>query len=233
MSREQDLAAKRSPRRAARRTGPAADPSAPNHGRSPGLLPTPVWNASALRILAAARSLLERSGVARLSMDSVAREAGVDKRLIFYYFKSKAGLLSALIDWIFHDELAALSLFYASLPQNEERVRAVADGHKEMLARAGGLAYQVYLDIAVDLLREPGGRARLAAMLASYRQLNARGLAGDSQVTDDIRALGTMTLALSDGLALQALSEPGAVDTERIWRLWEELTEMVLERSRE
>ena len=100
-----------------------------------GVKPRDTTNLTAQRLLDAARYLLERNGVNSLSVDAIAREAGVNKPLIYYYFGSKGGLLAALMDSFFKDELAALDRFYEALPEGEERVHAVAQGHKEMLAR--------------------------------------------------------------------------------------------------
>lgn len=52
------------------------------------------------RILAAARSLLERDGYHGVAMNDVAREAGVTRQSVYLHFGSKAGLLLALVDWI-------------------------------------------------------------------------------------------------------------------------------------
>jgi AcrR family transcriptional regulator len=192
-----------------------------------------TWNATAQRILSAARDLLERSPVAALSMDAVAREAGVDKRLIFYYFKTRAGLLDALIDWYLGGEVEEMRRFYATtLERGEDRQLAVAEGHRSMIEGPDArLAYLIYLDVAVHLLRQPDGRARLAGDLATYRQLNGLGISGETTESEDVRALSALTLALSDGLAMQVLAEPGAVDTERVWSLWRELAELVVRRA--
>ena len=52
------------------------------------------------RILAAARDLLLAEDFAEFSMDAVARKAGVIRRTLYYQFKSKAGLLEQLYDYI-------------------------------------------------------------------------------------------------------------------------------------
>ncbi len=52
------------------------------------------------RILAAARSLLLAEDFSEFSMDAVARKAGVIRRTVYYQFKSKAGLLEELYNYI-------------------------------------------------------------------------------------------------------------------------------------
>lgn len=190
--------------------------------------PRDTTNETAQRLLYAARYLLERNGVNSLSVDAIARKAGVNKPLIYYYFGSKGGLLAALMDSFFKDELAALDRFYEALPEGEERVHAVAQGHKEMLADLH--AYHVYLDLAVYMLRAPRDRASLAGAMSTYRQLNAWGLGSADDIPEDIRALSAITLALSDGLALQTLADSASVDMDRIWKLWEEFADSVIDR---
>src|SRR5687767_14090830 len=53
---------------------------------------------TAARIIAAARSLAIRGGVATISMGDVAVAAGVSKALIHYHFRDKSSLLCALVE---------------------------------------------------------------------------------------------------------------------------------------
>jgi AcrR family transcriptional regulator len=47
-------------------------------------------------LVASARSIVERQGVAVLSMEGVAAEAGVSRALVYNYFANRAGLVEAL-----------------------------------------------------------------------------------------------------------------------------------------
>ena len=49
-------------------------------------------------LLCAARKLVERDGVAAVTMDAVAEEAGVGKGTVFRRFESRAGLMAALVN---------------------------------------------------------------------------------------------------------------------------------------
>ena len=55
------------------------------------------------RILLAALKRFSESGYAGTSVQEIVDDAGVTKPTLYYYFKSKAGLFQALIDWA-HDE---------------------------------------------------------------------------------------------------------------------------------
>ncbi|MCE5255089.1 MAG: TetR/AcrR family transcriptional regulator [Actinomycetia bacterium] len=198
-------------------------------GRQEETAPVPRgnWTATAQRLLEAAQRLLARSGFNALSLEKVAREAGVNKPLIFYYFGNKAGLLRALMDSVLQKDLETLRLMYAALPEGEARIHAVVEYSRK--AAADRATNQVFFDTAVNMLRHTRDRARLAEWCATCRRQNIWGLSGneEQEATEDIRALSAMTLALQDGLALQILAEPGAVDTEHIWALWEEFLGVV------
>jgi AcrR family transcriptional regulator len=50
------------------------------------------------RIVAAASKLFYGEGIGRVSMDAVAEKAGVTKRTLYYYFRSKDDLVAAYLD---------------------------------------------------------------------------------------------------------------------------------------
>ena len=54
-------------------------------------------NSSALRIVTAAREEFSRRGFDGARVDQIARRAGVNKQLLFYYFHSKRGLFTAVL----------------------------------------------------------------------------------------------------------------------------------------
>ncbi|HYT04603.1 MAG TPA: TetR/AcrR family transcriptional regulator [Gemmatimonadales bacterium] len=54
-------------------------------------------NTRALRIIAAARDEFSRRGFDGARVDQIARRAGVNKQLLFYYFHSKRGLFNAVL----------------------------------------------------------------------------------------------------------------------------------------
>src|SRR2546430_14426564 len=54
-------------------------------------------NSSALRLIAAAREEFSRRGFDGARVEQIARRAGVNKQLLFYYFHSKRGLFTAVL----------------------------------------------------------------------------------------------------------------------------------------
>jgi len=54
------------------------------------------------RILTAANALVRREGVARLTLDGAAVEAGLSKGGVLYYFRSKDELIAGMIEQLLH-----------------------------------------------------------------------------------------------------------------------------------
>jgi TetR/AcrR family transcriptional regulator len=65
-------------------------------------------NETAQRILQAADELLVEAGFDGLSMSAVARAAGVNKALVFYYFSTKAQLIERVLQRYYSAHLQAL-----------------------------------------------------------------------------------------------------------------------------
>lgn len=79
-------------------------------------------------ILEAARAVLLRSGVASMTLDAVAREVGVSKTALYYYFPSKDALLFELI----------FAVLDAHARQIHKAVDNVPDGAQALGALIGG-----------------------------------------------------------------------------------------------
>src|SRR5207249_1430128 len=60
-------------------------------------MPPKLSNDRALRIVVAARDEFARRGLAGARVEQIARRAGVNKQLLFYYYHSKLGLFQALL----------------------------------------------------------------------------------------------------------------------------------------
>lgn len=67
-------------------------------------------------IMQSARSLFERDGVGATSIAAVAKEAGVTRGLVYYYFPDKQSLIDAVIDDYLEDVLDTIGIW------NESRV---------------------------------------------------------------------------------------------------------------
>lgn len=116
-------------------------------------------------LLAVARSIVESDGAAALTMETVARNAGVSRALLYTYFDNRSGLLRAL--W---DEVATLwdvepmppveQLIANSTPRQvfEERLVANTRWYFDQIERGGLLFYRLMsepqLEASVEVLRK-------------------------------------------------------------------------------
>ena len=177
-----------------------------------GELPRRLEGEKAQRIIAAMRASVGERGAAGSTFDHVAREAGVSRGLLHYYFGSKEQLL---VEVVRHD--------------CDVRNRNM----DERLERAGSV--EEILDALVVGLNEfieddPGGQAVIYEMLSAsrhseeiraelaelYRQWRER-LAGWLRVKEregvirlqaEPEAVASILFALGDGFGIQVLSDP-------------------------
>jgi AcrR family transcriptional regulator len=156
-------------------------------------------------LLDAAERRFFRDGYHGTTLDDIADEAGYTKGAVYSTFKSKGGLFVALFD-----EVVARRI---------EEIRVLLDGN-EGVAKIAALARQpvddrnaqfllLSIEFWVHAARDP---QLLDAFAASYRGLRAKlaELAPDGAPFDR-ETWATMTLALSNGLALERLIDPDGV----------------------
>src|SRR5947209_14344006 len=91
-------------------------------------------NSSALRIIAAAREEFSRRGFAGARVAQIARRAGVNKQLLFYYFHSKRGLFQAVLAESAGELETALSELASPVGVPLERLRRTLASQFEFLA---------------------------------------------------------------------------------------------------
>lgn len=179
--------------------------------------------ATAVKLLEAARHVLERSGYDALTVEAITREAGVNTALIRYYFGGKSGLIAALVDWILDDSVSDMRKRLLSLPAGDERAHILFDSPLRALADAP--AYKLFFDLVPRLLEGEELRAKLAEMFSAIREMSVSCLVPDDndEAAEDVRLIAVITLAIADGLALQLLAEPWSVDPKKAFTFWESL----------
>jgi AcrR family transcriptional regulator len=159
---------------------------------------------TARRILKAAFRVLERDGYEGLSLRRIAAEAGETRSLIAYHFENKAGLVTTLVDSLYHDEDVALEKEVESLAADARGRLLALTGLHLRLAQQPGLN-RTYFDLLPHILRDDEARSRLARTYRSYRRIGELCLAPGVGDGADALALATLLLATGEGLAAQAL----------------------------
>ena len=171
----------------------------------------------AQRIVEAMRQSVALRGVAGSTFDHVAREAGVSRGLLHYYFGTKERLL---VEVVRHDcdvRMAKLDeqLAGATTPGEvfERLVTSledIVDDEPEFIT----LLFELFTlgrrneELAAEFSElHRRTRAHFASLLSGKQQEGVLHLAADAEVLADI------LFALADGLAMRMLAEP-----ERDWR---------------
>jgi AcrR family transcriptional regulator len=159
---------------------------------------------TARRILKAAFRVLERDGYEALSLRRIAAEAGETRSLIAYHFENKAGLVTTLVDSLWHDADVALEQEVEGLAADPRGRLLALTGLHLRLAQQPGL-YRTYFDLLPHILRDEEARSRLSRTYRSYRHIGELCLAPGVPGGTDPLALATLLLAIGEGIAVQTL----------------------------
>jgi Transcriptional regulator len=184
-------------------------------------------------LLEAAKSLLMDRGFDALRLEAIAREAGVNKAMIRYYFGDKAGLVAALVDLLLHDATEALVTSAEALPRGDARVHSHVVGTRRMMEAP---EFMAFFDVVPHALRDEELRGRIADLYVWYREMNIRCLGGDSSPVSGGpegmsrgAALAALFVAAIDGLAIQAALAPKGFDLGACLEVLEEAMRSLLD----
>jgi AcrR family transcriptional regulator len=127
----------------------------PRTGRRPGS------SGSREAILASARRLFAQRGYVGTSMRAIATDAGVDAALIVHFFGTKAGLLTAAVQWPFDPEI--------------EMARVAAAGRRHVGAELARLVLRTWdragdRDAIMTLLRAATVEPAAAELMRDFMQ---------------------------------------------------------------
>jgi AcrR family transcriptional regulator len=170
-------------------------------------------------LLVATQQLIDRCGVAAVTMDAVAHAAGVGKGTVFRRFESRAGLMAAMLDFRERDfQRRVISGPPPLGPGAPAMKRLVAFGRNRL----------VY-NIEVARLLEAAGRfGRRAAGAHSFSALHLAHLLGELGVSGDRMFLGA---ALLSPLEAVVLEDPDLLDdfpVDDVSERWADLVHRVV-----
>jgi AcrR family transcriptional regulator len=173
---------------------------------------------TARALLDAAERIVERDGVAGLSLRAVARDAGTTTRAVYSLFGSKDGLVAALGARAF--ELLREGL--DALPATEDPQRDLVDA--ALMFRRFALGHPVLFSIGIQRTlsgpehwREfrPVAMTTLDVLVSRFERLADAGLLGERTT----REAAFEFHALCEGLTTVELrGAPPGLDLERLWR---------------
>ncbi len=166
----------------------------------------------ASRIVDAMRASVATRGIAGSTFDQVAREAGVSRGLLHYYFGTKERLLVEVVRREADVRIEQLDLGIAAASSADDVMAALVRSFEDFMREPPAemaICYEMMTlaqrneEIAVELA-ELGRRTRRHMADA----LRAKNEAGVLELRAEVDVVATFLLALADGVAVRRLSEP-------------------------
>jgi TetR/AcrR family fatty acid metabolism transcriptional regulator len=171
---------------------------------------TPVESERRLALLKAAFREVAEKGFSEVTLDDIARRAGVSKGVTLYYFDSKEDLFRECFGWLI-DSIHA-------------RMREAVDREEDPIARVRALVALIFPSPSKNraFFRAFVDFCGLAARRESFREVNERFYAGCREIDGGIaeegmrrgvfvvrnpREAGSTMRAIFDGLMMQWLAE--------------------------
>ncbi|MBJ7289867.1 TetR/AcrR family transcriptional regulator [Williamsia sp.] len=170
-------------------------------------------------LLSAAKRLIDNHGAAAVTMDAVAREAGVGKGTVFRRFGGRAGLMMSLLD---HSETEMQRSFLSGPPPlgpgapAAERLVAYGRARLAMVC--------AHLDILIEA-DDASGPARLAHPAHRVAVIHVQTLLTDMGFGDAVPTVSLALLAPLEAASVHHLMVHEGLTVEAIGDQWERLVD--------
>jgi AcrR family transcriptional regulator len=166
----------------------------------------------AKRIIEAMRASVGTRGAAGSTFDHVAREAGVSRGLLHYYFGSKERLLVEVVRHDCEVRIKAMDERLARANSVDGIVQALVHGLEEFIEEAPGSQAVTYEMLSASRHSEEI-RSELAELYRRWRQHLAAALRekerqGVVNLKADPESVAAVLFALGDGFGIQLSSDP-------------------------
>ena len=166
----------------------------------------------AQRIIAAMRSSVGARGAAASTFDQVAREAGVSRGLLHYYFGSKEQLLVEVCRHDCEIRIRHMEERLAEADSVDAILDALRHGLEEFIEDKADSQAVVY-ELLSASRHSDELRAELAELYRRWREHLAAALVqkqreGVVELQDDPQCVASVLFALGDGLGIQTVSDP-------------------------
>jgi AcrR family transcriptional regulator len=175
-------------------------------------VPRQLEGDKAQRIIEAMRASVGARGAAASTFDHVAREAGVSRGLLHYYFGSKEQLLVEVVRHDCEVRIEAMDERIARASSVDEIVQALVAGLEDFIEDEPGSQAVIYEMLSASR-RSDDIRAELAELYRRWRahlaeSLRAKEREGVVRLHGDPESVASMLFALGDGFGIQVISDP-------------------------
>jgi AcrR family transcriptional regulator len=166
----------------------------------------------AQRIVDAMRASIGVRGAAGSTFDHVAREAGVSRGLLHYYFGTKERLLVEVCRRDCDIRMGVLDEALAAARTSDELIDALVRSLQDLL-RDDPQFVALFFELFTTSRHHPEIAAGVQAIARSTRehlaaQLEAKAREGIVRLGADADAVATVLFSIADGLALRMLADP-------------------------
>jgi AcrR family transcriptional regulator len=166
----------------------------------------------AQRIVEAMRSSVARRGIAGSTFEHVAREAGVSRGLLHYYFGTKEALLVEVVRRDTEHRIARLDEPLAAAGSVDELLGILVADLEDSIQNEPGF-WVLLFDLFTAGRRNPEIQREVAELFNRTRAhvadiLRAKQAEGVISPQFEIDGVVALLFALADGIALQLLSDP-------------------------
>jgi AcrR family transcriptional regulator len=166
----------------------------------------------AQRIIEAMRTSVGTRGAAGSTFDVVAREAGVSRGLLHYYFGSKEQLLVEVVRHDCEVRIASMGARIAKATTADEIIAALVLGLEEFIEGEPGSPAVIYELLSASRHSEDI-RTELAELYRRWRadladSLRTKEREGVVRLDADPDSVASMLFCLGDGFGIQVLSDP-------------------------
>ena len=175
-------------------------------------VPRKLEGEKARRIIEAMRASVGKRGAAGSTFDHVAREAGVSRGLLHYYFGSKEQLLVEVVRHDCEVRIASMGERIAKATTADEIIAALVLGLEEFIESEPGSPAVIYELLSASRHSEDI-RAELAELYRRWRadladSLRTKEREGVIRLQADAEAVASILFSLGDGFGIQVLSDP-------------------------
>ena len=174
--------------------------------------PRALTGERAQRIVDAMRASVARRGAAGSTFDHVAREAGVSRGLLHYYFGTKERLLVEVVRRDTEIRLGMLDEALADAHTADDFIDALVRSLEDMVANDPGFVTLVF-ELFTAARRNEEIAVEVSELYRRTREhvaelLEAKQTEGVLHLHADPDAVATVLFALADGIAMRMLIEP-------------------------
>jgi len=182
--------------------------------------PKELSGEKAQRIIEAMRSSVARRGISGSTFEHVAREAGVSRGLLHYYFGTKEALLVEVVRRDSEHRIARLDEPLGAAGSADEILEVLVSSLQDSITNDPGFWVLIF-ELFTAGRRNPEIEREVGELFARTRDhvaeiLRAKESEGVLSLAFDADAIVGFMFAVADGLALQMLSDPDRDHTDTI-----------------